>query len=168
LLTVAEVLVATTCHATLVTLIRQPSSHHVGRLVRGTLNHMMLDVASNGGHIFLDDGDATGACEMAAFANVLVVVLLCLDDVATEHLRIFYFDLRIVENIIIVVYVLYYFNWLVLLFLRFGRGASPCSVRTVDLIADRFRLPEVLLVRICKILLETRQITPLDLAISCH
>ena len=35
----------------------------------------------------------------------------------TEHLRVFDLDLRIVENIIIVVDVLYYFNWLVPLLL---------------------------------------------------
>ena len=54
---------------------------------------------------------------MTLLSHALTVVLLRLNDMSTEHLRIFYFDLRIVENIIIVVDVLYYFNWLVSLFL---------------------------------------------------
>ena len=68
--------------------------------------------------VLLDYSDATLSFE-STFSHSLSVILLGLDDVATEHLWIFYFDLRIVENIIIVVDVLYYFNWLVsLLFLR--------------------------------------------------
>jgi hypothetical protein len=49
--------------------------------------------------------------------HALVVVLLRLNDVASKHLRILNLYLRIVENIIIVVYVLNYFNWLVSLLL---------------------------------------------------
>lgn len=70
--------------------------------------------------IFFNDCDPTSAGEVAFIAHTLtVMVLLGLDDMTTEHLWVFNFDLWIVENIIIVVYVLYYFNWLVLLFLRF-------------------------------------------------
>ena len=116
----------------MVTLVRQPSAHHVRRLLRRSLNHVMRNVASNGNCVFLNDCDTASSREMTFIAHALVV-LLRLDDVAAEHLWVFNFNLRIVENIIIVVYVLYYFNWLVLLLLRFRRTTSTGGVMTVDL-----------------------------------
>jgi hypothetical protein len=48
------------------------------------------------------------------------MVLLGLHDVASEHLGIFNFNLRVVEDIIVVIYVLYDFDRLLLaLFLWF-------------------------------------------------
>ena len=77
---------------------------------------MVLHIASNCDVIFLDDCDSALASK--SLAHRPLVVLLCLNDVATEHLRILYLNLWIVENIIIVVDVLYNLNWLVpLLFL---------------------------------------------------
>ena len=87
--------------------------------MRGSLDHVVLIVATYLHHIVLNDCDTTRSRKVPSFAHTLVV-LLGLDDVSPEHLGIFDFDLRIVENIIIVVYVLNYFNWLVLLFLGFG------------------------------------------------
>ena len=42
------------------------------------------------------------------------MVLLSLHDVASEHLWILYFYLRVVEDIIVVIYVLYDFDRLLL------------------------------------------------------
>ncbi len=42
------------------------------------------------------------------------MVLLSLNDVSPKHLRVFNFDAGVVENVVIVVYVLYYFDRLLL------------------------------------------------------
>lgn len=47
------------------------------------------------------------------------MVLLSLNHLATKHLRVFYFNLRVVENVIVVVYVFDDFYWLLLLALLF-------------------------------------------------
>ena len=79
---------------------------------------MVLHIICDCDVVLLDHCDSTLASEL--LAHSLPVVLLSLNDMTTEHLRIFDLDLRIVENIIIVVDVLYYFNWLIsLFFLRF-------------------------------------------------
>ena len=49
------------------------------------------------------------------------MILLSLNYVTTKHLGILYFYLWIVENIIIVIDVLYYLNWLVSFFLLWFR-----------------------------------------------
>ena len=41
-----------------------------------------------------------------------LVILLSLNNVTTEHLRVFNLDLRVVENVVVVIDVLYYFDWL--------------------------------------------------------
>ena len=55
------------------------------------------------------------------------VVLLGLDDVTTKHLGVLYFNLGVVENIIIIIYIFYYFYWL-LLTLLFWLGRSAPSL----------------------------------------
>lgn len=121
-------------------LVSETPSHHVRRLVMRSLrHHMMRHIISNGNIVLLDYSNATLSLE-SAFTHGLPVILLGLDDVATEHLWVFYFDLRIVENIIIVVDVLYYFNWLVsLLFLRFG-AATAARMRTMHWTSSPNRL----------------------------
>ena len=53
---------------------------------------------------------------------MLVAILL-----TTCRLRVLNFDLRIIEDVIIVVYILDYLNWLLLTFLFwFGRAGSSC------------------------------------------
>lgn len=48
------------------------------------------------------------------------MVLLSLNDVTSKHLRILYLNLRVIEDIIVVIYVLYDFDRLLLaLFLWF-------------------------------------------------
>ena len=71
---------------------------------------MVLHIASNSNIIFFDNGDTTRSNELLLSHTM---ILLSLNDVTTKHLRILYFYLWIVENIIIVIDVLYYLNWLV-------------------------------------------------------
>jgi len=66
-----------------------------------------------------------------ALLLVLVVELLIGDVVARYELGVLYFDLRVVENVVVVVDVFYYFDRLLLqrLLLRLG-GAVPPRVHT--------------------------------------
>ena len=48
---------------------------------------------------------------------LIVMKLLCLNYITTKHLRIFNFYLWIIKYVIVVIYVFYYFNWLILIFL---------------------------------------------------
>ena len=64
------------------------------------------------------------------------MVLLRLDHVTSQHLRILYLDLGIIENVVVIVDVLYYLDWaavLAILLLRFRRALSTL-VSTVHLI----------------------------------
>ena len=64
------------------------------------------------------------------------MVLLRLDHVTSQHLRILYLDLGIIENVVVIVDVLYYLDWaavLAILLLRFRRALSAL-VSTVHLI----------------------------------
>jgi len=56
---------------------------------------------------------------------ISMMVLLCLNNMSSQHLRIFDFYLRVVEYVIVIVYIFYYLYWLILtLFLRFRRSTS--------------------------------------------
>ena len=67
--------------------------------------------------VLLDDGDPW---YWIAIASLLVAILL-----ASCYLRVLNFNLRIIEDVIIVVYILDYLNWLLLTFLFwFGRARS--------------------------------------------
>ena len=97
-------------------LISQSAPHH--------WLHTLSDVAVHDDVVLLDDCDPADLIVIAVFLVLhllrAAVVLLSLNDVPTEHLGILYFDLRVVEDIIVVVYVFYYLDWLLLiLFLRF-------------------------------------------------
>ena len=62
---------------------------------------------------------------MGGFSKTLVVVLLCLNNMPTKHLWILNLNLWIVENIIIVVDVLYNLNRLIpILLFRLRRATS--------------------------------------------
>ena len=56
------------------------------------------------------------------------MILLCLDDMASMHLRVFDFNLRIVEDVIVVVNVFDYLDWLLVLTLLFRFGGSSSSL----------------------------------------
>ena len=91
-------------------LVSQPSAHHVG-LLRKTL------LVAHHNIVLLDDGDAW---YRIAIASLLVAILL-----TSCYLWVLNFNLRIVEDVIIVVYILDYLNWLLLTFLFwFGRARS--------------------------------------------
>ena len=122
-LAVCKMLIAASCDASLVTLICEATAHH--GLLRWTMaDHMMAHLSAHSHAIIFDNCNSTMALKLRLLTHTLMI-LLSLNNVATEHLRILYLNLRIVENIIIVVDVLYNFNGLVpFLFLRF-RGATP-------------------------------------------
>ena len=72
---------------------------------------MMRHVVSNCDVVLFDHRDASLSTKM--LFHRLSMVLLRLDDVTSEHFRVLDLNLWIIEYIIIVVYVLNYFNWLV-------------------------------------------------------
>jgi hypothetical protein len=81
---------------------------------------MMRHVVSNRDVILFNHCDTTLSTEML-LAHLLSMILLRLNDMTSKHLRVLDLYLWIIENIIIVVYVLYYFNWLIsFLLFRFG------------------------------------------------
>ena len=41
-----------------------------------------------------------------------LVILLSLNDVTTQHLWVLNLDLRVVEDVVVIIDVLYYFDWL--------------------------------------------------------
>lgn len=84
-------------------------------MVLRTYHMLRSHVATHLNIVFLYDRNSIRALEL--LPNSLPVILLGLNDVATKHLWVLDFDLRVVENIIIVVDVLYYFNRLVSFFL---------------------------------------------------
>jgi len=86
--------------------------------------------------------------------------------VASKHLGILDLNLRIVENIIIVIDVLNNFNRLVPVLLLGLGGAASALVGSMQLIVQWLGGPKILLMRIRKILLITRQIAPLNLIVS--
>lgn len=76
--------------------------------------HAMSDIAIHDNIVFLDNSDATG-CVIAVFLVLHVaplIVLLGLHYVTSQHLRVLYFYLRVVEYIVIVVDVLDNLYWL--------------------------------------------------------
>lgn len=91
-------------------LVSQSSAHHIG-----LLRNILLITHHN--IILLDHGDPWYGISIT---SLLVAVLL-----ATCYLWVLDFDLRIIEDVIIVVDILDYFNWLLLTFLFwFGRARS--------------------------------------------
>ena len=86
----------------------------------------MSDITVHDNVVLFDDGDPTNLIVVVLLILILhrlraaLILLLTLGDVPTEHLRILYFNLRVIENIIVVVYVFDDFYWLLLiLFLWF-------------------------------------------------
>ena len=62
------------------------------------------------------------------------MILLCLNNVPSKHLRVLDFNWRVIEDEIVIVDVFYYFDWLLwALLLWFRRSISPlmCSVHIV-------------------------------------
>lgn len=150
----------------MLTLISETSSHHIRRLMWWILpHHMVRHIVSNLNVVLFNHCDASGAAKML-LSHWLAVILLGLNYVTSEHLRIFYFNLWIVENIIIVVDILYYFNWLVSFLFLWLRGPTSSCMWSMHGASDRFGWTKVLLHWIRKVLLKARQISPLDLLIT--
>lgn len=74
--------------------------------------------------VVLDDGDTA-----AVPFHVASVVVLGLDHVAADHLRVLDLDVRIVEYKVVIIYILYNLNRLlvILILLAFGLGAAAAS-----------------------------------------
>lgn len=123
------------------TLISQSPAHHVSGLSMGVTHlpshHPMGDISIHNNIIFLDYGDSIeGILIIWVFIHPLVLsismIMLSLNHVTAKHLWILNFNLRVVENIIIIIYILNYFYWLILvLFLGFWRSA-PSLVRAMQ------------------------------------
>ncbi len=96
-------------------LISKPSSHHIGGL-RSSSSYI-LSVHYN--VIFLDDSGPAYLMIFWTTASLLCpsMVLLSLNDMTAKHLWILNFNLRIVKDVIVVINILDYFNWLLLTFL---------------------------------------------------
>ena len=85
-------------------LISKPSPHHLAVILL-LVHH---DV------ILLDHSNALWVLEVRWLLLLASMILLGLNDVTPKHLRILYLDLRVVEDVIVVVYVLYDFDRLLL------------------------------------------------------
>jgi hypothetical protein len=97
-------------------LVSQSAPHH--------WLHTLSDITVHDDVVLFDDGDPTDLIIVAVFLILhllrAAMVLLALSDMPTKHLRILNFNLRVVKDIIVVVYVFNNFNWLLLiLFLWF-------------------------------------------------
>ena len=108
-------------------LVVKSPAHHVG-LLNLTLNHAVSDVATHHNIIFLNHSNTSSGIHgiLSILIQLLLrllrtalmtVVLLGLDNMASKHLRILNFNLRVVENVVIIVDVFDYLNGLVLRFL---------------------------------------------------
>ena len=81
-------------------LISKPSPHHLAVILLLVHHDVVL----------LDHSNALWILKVSWLLLLASMVLLGLDDVAPKHLRIFYLDLRVVEDVIVVVDVLYDFD----------------------------------------------------------
>lgn len=123
----------------IMSLICKATSHHIGLVRNLTVwHHTVSDISAHHNIVFLDDSDATDLVIVSIwiiFNTGLLslrttMILLSLNDMTTEHLRIFYFNLWIIEYVIVVVYVFdYLYGLLLTLFLWFRRTTSSL-VRT--------------------------------------
>lgn len=79
-----------------------------------SLDNSVGDVSVHNDVVLLDDSDSVVVERLPA------VVVLGLDDVASEHLRVLNLDLGVVEDEVVIVYILNDLYWLILiLLLRF-------------------------------------------------
>ena len=76
--------------------------------------HPMSNIAVHDNIVFFDNCYATRILVSVLLILHLasLMVLLSLHDVATEHLRVLNLDLRVVEDVVVVIDILYYFDWL--------------------------------------------------------
>lgn len=124
----------TVVHHWILTLISKSSAHHIC-LVRyvALIHHAVSNVSTHNDIVlfyYSDTANLVVACIWIIFywlriLTTTCMVLLGLHNVASEHLGIFDFNLWVVEDIIVVIYVLYDFDRLLLaLFLWFWWSAT--------------------------------------------
>ena len=97
-------------------LICKPSTHHRLAILLLLVHHNV---------VLFDDSDAL---RRVALFLMTSMVLLSLDHVASQHLWVLYLNLGVVENVVVVVDVLYYFNGTLVLPFLFGFGRSLASL----------------------------------------
>lgn len=90
-----------------------------------SLDNSVGDVSVHNDVVLLDDSDSV-------VVERLPVVVLGLDDVASEHLRVLNLDLGVVEDEVVIVYILNDLYWLILILLLRFRGPAPARVNSVQ------------------------------------
>ena len=123
-------------------LIVKSPTHHIC-LLNLALDHAVGDIATHDNIVFLDDCNSSSSVHgiltlliqlllRLLWAALMTVVLLSLDDVASKHLRILDFNLRVVENVVIIVDVFDNLDGLVLRFLLWLWWATSSLMRSMD------------------------------------
>ena len=74
----------------------------------------MRNIAVHNNIVFFDNCYATRILVSVLLILDLasLVILLSLNDVTTQHLWVLNLDLRVVEDVVVIIDVLYYFDWL--------------------------------------------------------
>ena len=112
--------------------------HGVVLISEAPVHHAL--VLAHNDIVLLDHSNALHGILLAAPLGLVLLLLV--------ELRIFDFNLGVVENVIVIVDVLYDFNWLVLALLLWLRAASPALVSSVkprvDVLAEVLGLGRVL------------------------
>lgn len=74
----------------------------------------MRNIAVHNNIVFFDNCYATRILVTVLLILYLasLVILLSLNDVTTQHLWVLNLDLRVVEDVVVIIDVLYYFDWL--------------------------------------------------------
>ena len=122
--------------STSMTLVGKSSIHHIGLGHLSTTEHMPR-VTIHYYIIFLDNSDATYLIIISLLLVLCYVLLwmtmelLALKYMSTQHLWILNFNLRVVEDVVVIIDVLDYFYWLVLALLFWLRGSTTSLVSSV-------------------------------------
>lgn len=123
------------------TLISESPAHHIG-LLNLSLNHAVCNVTTHYNIVLLNHSNSTSVHGILTIliqlllrllgSSLVTMILLSLDNVTSKHLWILYFDLRVVENVVIIVDVFNNLNGLVLTFLLWLWWAASSLMGSVD------------------------------------
>lgn len=123
------------------TLVSESPTHHIS-LLNLTLNHAVCNVATHNNIVFLNHSNSTVHGILAILiqlllslllgARLVTMILLSLDNVASKHLGILYFDLGVIENVVIIVDIFNDLDGLVLAFLLRLWWATPSLMGSMD------------------------------------
>lgn len=110
------------------TLVSESSAHHVGLLghLATRPDHTVSYVPAHHYVVLLNYRDpielvlilpVLGHVLLGLLRAAVTMILLCLNNMAAQHLRVFDLNLWIVEDVIVIINVFDDFNWLVLILL---------------------------------------------------